>query len=113
MRTKDCPICGYTFDMCQMTREEAIYVLKEISTTLKSWSGFTEYPQAIDMAIETLQAEPVKHGEWECSQNKQYCIRADFKALVCSICGCNIPNVEQIPKNYCPNCGAKMKGQEE
>lgn len=37
-----------------MTREEAIHVLKEISATLKSWSGFTEYPQAIDMAIEAL-----------------------------------------------------------
>ena len=41
-----------------MTREEAIHVLKEISTTLKSWSGFTEYPQAIDMAIEALEHEP-------------------------------------------------------
>ena len=36
-------------------------MLKEISTTLKSWSGFTEYPQAIDMAIEALKAEPVVH----------------------------------------------------
>lgn len=42
-----------------MTREEAIHVLKEISATLKSWSGFTKYPQAIDTAIEALQAEPV------------------------------------------------------
>ena len=42
-----------------MTREEAIQVLKEISTTLKSWSGFTSYPQAIDMAIEALSAEAV------------------------------------------------------
>lgn len=40
-----------------MTREEAIQVLKEISATLKSWNGFTEYPQAIDMAIEVL-SEP-------------------------------------------------------
>lgn len=38
-----------------MTSEEAIQVLKEISTTLKSWSGFSEYPQAIDMAIEALK----------------------------------------------------------
>jgi len=42
-----------------MTREEAIQVLKEISATLKSWSGFSEYPQAIDMAIEALQADAV------------------------------------------------------
>lgn len=41
-----------------MTREEAIQVLTEISATLKSWSGFGEYPQAIDLAIEALSAEP-------------------------------------------------------
>ena len=40
-----------------MTREEAIEVLKEISATLKSWSGFTKYPQAIDIAIEVLIQE--------------------------------------------------------
>ena len=46
-----------------MTREEAIHVLKEISAALKSWSGFTKYPQAIDMAIEALQIEPIKCEE--------------------------------------------------
>ncbi len=40
-----------------MTRDETIQVLTEISATLKSWSGFSEYPQAIDMAIEAL-SEP-------------------------------------------------------
>lgn len=44
-----------------MDRAEAIEVLKEISATLKSWSGFTKYPQAIDMAIEALKAEPRQH----------------------------------------------------
>lgn len=50
-----------------MTREEAMPVLKEISTTLKSWSGFTSYPQAIDMAIEALQREE--------AEEKGYCHR--------------------------------------
>lgn len=40
-----------------MTSKEAIQVLKEISATLKSWSGFNKYPQAIDMAIEALKAD--------------------------------------------------------
>ena len=59
-----------------MTREEAIQVLKEISATLMSWSGFTEYPQAIDMAIEALQTEVVRckdcrHAN-ECHTSVQY-----------------------------------------
>ncbi len=36
----------------------------------------------------------------------------------CSICGYNKPiaageGINQEPKNYCPNCGAKMKGGAE
>ena len=50
----------------------------------------------------TIEAEPVKHGEW-----RDYPI-ADG-CLQCSICG-----VLRIggPSNFCPNCGAKMDAEE-
>ena len=68
-----------------MTREEATHVLKEISATLKSWSGFTEYPQAIDMAIEALQAEPVLHCKdckyWHNGVNITYCYKLSLAMI--------------------------------
>lgn len=50
----------------------------------------------------TIEAEPVKHGEW-----RDYPI-ADG-CLQCSICG-----VLRIggPSNFCPNFGAKMDAEE-
>ena len=51
-----------------MTREEAIKLLKEFALRVKPFyePQRTEYPQAIHMAIEALQSEPVepKTGEW-------------------------------------------------
>ena len=90
-----------------MTRDEAIHVLKEISATLKSWSGFTEYPQAIDMAIEALQAEP-KRGTWTITETYD-CEVGEIPHLICSECKSE-PMAWSSKRffNYCPNCGAKM-----
>ena len=70
----------------------------------------------------TIDAEPVKHGEW---------IRLEIKGVInpltgknrtytgCSCCGEPIPTdsildcIEEEEVNFCFGCGAKMKGQEE
>lgn len=80
-----------------MTREEAIDCLEGLKIYLK-----TEHidQEAIDMAIETLQAEPVKHGEWE--KNEPLPSEWQYK---CSKCG--VPS-KSNSHNFCPNCGAKM-----
>ena len=76
-----------------MTREEAIQVLKEISTTLKSWSGFIEYPQVIDMAIEALSSNAIAKAY------NQGFVEGSVNATVNS--------------NYvCPRCGEKMERKE-
>lgn len=71
------------------------------------WKAFA-IANAIGMA-ETIEAEPVKHGEWNFN---------DADELICSVCG----NQDAIDKghygrgrmynwsDYCPNCGAKMDG---
>lgn len=50
----------------------------------------------------TIEAEPVRHGEWiKCFGNRYiFCI------YVCSECKCPNP----MKTKYCPNCGAKMDG---
>ena len=51
----------------------------------------------------TIDAVEVKHGEWT-YENHWW---SSFPE--CSCCG----EMQTIESNYCPNCGAKMKGEHE
>ena len=112
-----------------MTREEAISVLKEtidpnVDKSFKEWKEWDKekHLPAVNMAIEALQAEPVKHGEWETGLLREFRdtnIEAQEKAdkagyvryvvnLKCSACGKITMVDNSIKYNFCPNCGAKM-----
>lgn len=49
----------------------------------------------------TIEAEPVRHGDWRFCGSDRW-----NDAYVCSECG----KIAQDDSNYCPNCGAKMRG---
>lgn len=53
--------------------------------------------------------DPVKHGEWEMLMGWP------FPEWRCSQCGNHIcGDLEHLKKwNYCPNCGARMEGEED
>lgn len=59
----------------------------------------------------TVDAVPVRHGEWLRTE-------AFPHRIYCSVCyKTYVPNDrwqiwedDELPKNYCPNCGAKMDG---
>lgn len=63
------------------------------------------YPVCVRRAIEdapTVDAKPVVHGEWD--------FIGDYDSR-CSVCGeeyCIGPNEDY---NFCPNCGADMRGE--
>lgn len=91
-----------------MTREEAIKYGKE---QLEIFGGM--HRKFITMAIEALQAESVQ-GEWIVTEHcsNEYSFRKWIE-IECPFCG-EKPTYENLDNmNYCPNCGAKMKGQEE
>lgn len=112
-----------------MTREEAIAILQEeingnLELTLREWQERDEqklFP-ALRMAIEALQAETVKHGEWKTGLLREFRdtdIEAQEKAdkagyvryvvnLKCSACGKITMVDNSIKYNFCPHCGAKM-----
>ena len=84
-----------------MTREEAIQELEETNTILKSWGGFTEYPQAlyiaIEMAIEALKDRP--QGDWiPCSER----LPSEFEAVNVTWVNHNPPMYYQYTKEV-PN----------
>lgn len=88
-----------------MTREEAIQILSE-SDVLALCNGDTPATQAVDMAIEALQAEPVKHGEWKYYNYSD--VSNPYQGyFICSVC----EEYEHTKHKYCPNCGAKMDGR--
>ena len=61
-----------------------------------------------------VEAEPVRHGRWEIvivSTSNPYESEIEEK---CSICGRCVQRYGAQPQdNYCPYCGAKMKGCEQ
>lgn len=54
-----------------------------------------------------IEAEPVRHGEWEIVDATSY-----DDICTCSECGGFAPS-GYIKSNYCPKCGAKMNGGEK
>jgi rubrerythrin len=57
----------------------------------------------------TIDAEPVKRGKWTFIRltDRDY----GHKAKECSSCGSTFFDTKQW--NYCPNCGADMRGEAE
>ena len=54
-------------------------------------------------SIEPAKVEPVKYGKWE----KRVWIIFDSEKVGFNCSECN--TTWDVPTNYCPNCGAKMK----
>lgn len=90
--------------MSNITREEAIAMLK--SKMDGSVDTSYEWAETVRMAIEALQDKPT--GEWI-----KYESPIDYDdgkdAWDCSLCGAMVGK----RMNFCPNCGADMRGDTE
>ena len=64
--------------------------------------------------VPAVEAEPVRHGAWEMRRKT---INTDFATITgtyptCSLCGYVECGVDKSTP-YCPNCGAKMDGDDK
>ena len=84
-----------------MNREEAIKILKD---TLYDEKTPTDYLEAVKMGREALENQ--KTGHWE---YVQYDSNPKIGNYHCSVCRHIIIPFEN--QKYCPNCGAKMEGE--
>lgn len=96
-----------------MTREKAKeWIVKLISAMKEETSGMWADPQykdevyeALDEAIKALSVEP-QIAEWILGGY-------DDMYYVCSKCNAKVSDYSFKPRfKYCPNCGAKIKGDE-
>ena len=106
-----------------MNREEAKELLIHILMTYEPKDQYGDYDdpepyeQALTMAIEALSE---RTGEWIFEKTDEY------KRTYCSVCGGSAPFIcvsddyygrrshgETRKTDFCPNCGADMRGKEE
>ena len=85
--------------MNDITREEAIKILKD---TLYDEKTPTDYLKAVRMGREALENQ--KTGHWIMQGLSPY-----EGYIRCSECGA-VYDIKRVFK-YCPNCGAKMEGE--
>ena len=98
----------------RMTAEERADLLNDIQTMLieKDYplyvGGYEDKGEIIDVIL-SVDAEPVRHGKWLCSDDI-------YETAVCSVCNFDTGEPYEYVKkswNFCPNCGAKMERKEE
>lgn len=88
-----------------MTREEAREILTHNWTRVDNPNySESELDEAFFMAIEALSADAVQ-GEWQKVEEQPY-FRKHYDTVCCSVCR----KKGNRKWNFCPNCGARMKG---
>ncbi len=92
-----------------MTRQEAIWhanhvfnLVIERCINAQNLKDAREFDEAKQIVIEALEQEP-KRGYWLEAKEEDPCWYR------CSECG----RLYDLDENYCPNCGARMEGNEE
>lgn len=88
-----------------MTREEALkYAKFRVECYSKGDGEYTEHGEFLVEAIKALQEPERKKGRWVEKEKYTFGIMYD-----CSLCENRILD-NGHPWNYCPNCGADMRG---
>lgn len=89
--------------------------IENIEASYKHWLGLGNYPDKdhemeianMKNVLAELEESRVKHGEWIFNEK--------LSCVVCSVCNCKAPinfdfRSEYLYSNFCPNCGADMRG---
>jgi len=67
----------------------------------------SEFVNACEAIFDMPTIDPVKHGRWITTEYNDGSVLCE-----CSYCG-HARSRDGLPINYCPNCGARMEGEED
>ena len=100
-----CRNCGELFNgaltIAYIEREAAIKAImndapEQVSYSREDAADCIRYMDAVDVV-------PVRHGRWRTHSDRP-------DSLIRSVCNCGFDMWKHDPHNYCPNCGADMRG---
>lgn len=101
-----------------ISRQDAIDAVDVLKHNYPS-SCFEDLCKAVDIAIKALSAQSErKKGKWipHREKSREYIgtvlINVSYDYWFCDECGYRVENGQPMYK-YCPNCGARMKGEED
>lgn len=92
-------------------REDAIKAFKRVLDEDFPYIS-EETPRERIAAIPSADVVEVRHGRW-LRVGQSFIDPNKFLCFECSICRCTLDNHIKVEPNYCPNCGARMDGEEE
>ena len=90
-----------------MTKEEAILCMKDMQDGMPS-DKCGDWVEALNMAIVALKQPERKRGKWITTRTW-----AHDGEIYCDQCESDAPtegDYRQVKTNFCPNCGADMRG---
>lgn len=85
--------------------DRALEIVRDQGNAHPNAYHLTNYATLILREAPTVDAVQVVHGRWKTNSDRP-------DTLICSICKCGFDMWKHDPHNFCPNCGAKMDGDE-
>ena len=85
--------------------DRALEIVRDQGIAHPNAYHLTNYATLILREAPTVDAVQVVHGRWETNSDRP-------DTLICSVCKCGFDMWKHDPHNFCPNCGAKMDGDE-
>jgi hypothetical protein len=64
-------------------------------------------------SIEAADVQPVKHGKWLPSDSYITTAYGTLHCDKCSECGADVIEGDDYDNDFCPNCGARMDGEQK
>lgn len=97
--------------------DRALEIVRDQGIAHPNAYHLTNYATLILQEAPTIEAKPVVHGEWreiEVELEPEHGVvrkGTKEKFIKCCECGWRVAGEKRKKTNYCPNCGADMRGE--